>query len=279
MTSFIHADQNLEIAQRPVYKDFNTYVKIKLGSRWAVYDKELKEANLASENRAHKSNELSQRCLDAMALLGDIKHIPDAEEALKRGQDVGRFRNLELMRSSIEKWLNIEFMELKSLQLVAIAPSSDPSPNHGASIFILNHPEVAFDNSLDLTDVEILAKGIQSIILFSEAKRFTLYADSVKSSPRFKEIVSGMHAADPSTRTVRSLLQSLRNYEQSISGKDDLEKERTQNPNYKKDIKAYLASVHGTNEDLPYIDSKERKSVHFTEKELSHDKSGDRRSK
>jgi len=183
------------------------------------------------------------------------------------------------MRSSIERWLNIEFMEQKSLQLVAIAPSSDPSPNHGASIFILNHPEVAFDNSLDLTDAEILAKGVPSIILLSEAKRLTLYADSVKSSPRFKEIVSGMHAADPSTRTVRSLLQSLRNYEQSISGKDDLEKERTQNPNYKKDIKAYLASVYGTNEDLLYIDSKERKSVHFTEKELSHDKSGDRRSK
>jgi hypothetical protein len=250
-----------------------------------------------------------------MALLGDIKPIPDAEEALKRknyhrcflavdnyymrsgGQDVGRFRmeaesfriqpgqdlnsHLELMRSSIERWLNIEFMEQKSLQLVAIvAPSSDPSLNHGASIFILNHPEVAFDNSLDLTDAEILAKGEPSIILLSEAKRFTLYADSVKSSPRFKDIVSGMHAADPSTRTVRSLLQSLRNYELSTSGKDDLEKERSQNPNYKKDIKAYLASVHGTNEDLPHSDSKEMKSVHFTAKgESSHDKSGDKRSK
>jgi hypothetical protein len=65
----LHADQNLEIAKRPVCKDFNTYVKAKLGSRWAVYDKELKEAHIASEKRAHKSNELSQRCLDAMALL------------------------------------------------------------------------------------------------------------------------------------------------------------------------------------------------------------------
>jgi hypothetical protein len=170
-------------------------------------------------------------------------------------------------------------MEIKSLQLSSSAASADPRINHGASIFILNHPEVAFDNSLDLTDAEILAKGDPSIVLLSEAKRFTLYADSVKSSPRFKDIVSGMHAADPSTRTVRSLLHSLLNYELSISGKDDLEKERTQNPNYKKDIKAYLASVHGTNADLPYIDSKERKSVHFTEKESSHDKSGDRRSK
>jgi hypothetical protein len=75
-----------------------------------------------------------------------------------------------------------------------------------------------------------------------------------------------MHAADPSTRTVRSLLQSLRNYELSTSGKDDLEKERSENPNYKKDIKAYLALVHGTTVDLPQSDSKEKKSVHFTAK-------------
>jgi len=82
-----------------------------------------------------------------------------------------------------------------------------------------------------------------------------------------------MHAADPSTRTVRSLLQSLRNYELSTSGKDDLEKERSQNPNYKKDVKAYLESVHG-NEDLPQSDSKEKKSVHFTSKgESSYGKS------
>ena len=178
------------------------------------------------------------------------------------------------MRSSIERWLNIEFMEIMSLQLSSTAASADPSINHGASIFILNHPEVAKDNSLDLTDAEIIAKGDPSIVLLSEAKRFTLYADSVKSSPRFKDIVSGMHAADPSTRTVRSLLQSLRNYELSTSGKDDLEKERSENPNYKKDIRAYLAVVHGTNEDLPHSDSKEKKSVHFTAKgESSRDNS------
>ena len=113
----LHADQNLEIENKPVCKDFNIYVKAKLGSHWAVYDKELKEAHIASEKRAHNSNELSQRCLDAMALLGDIKPIPDAEEALKRkdyhrcflavdnyymrlgGQDVGRFREKKLSRS------------------------------------------------------------------------------------------------------------------------------------------------------------------------------------
>ena len=308
----ILSDQALETLKYPTCTDFNIYVKVKLGTRWAIYDKELKEAYITSEKRAQKSNELSQRCLDAMALLGDIKHIPCAEEALKRkdyyrcflavdnyymrsgGQDVGRFRkeaesfrlqpgqdlnsHLELMRSSIERWLNIEFMEQKYLELSATASSSDPHLNHGASLFILNHPEVAFDNSLDLTDAEILAKGPPSIILLSEAKRFTMYADSVKSSPRFKDIVSGMHAADPSTRTVRSLLQSLRNYELSTSGKDDLEKERSLHPNYKKDIKAYLDSVHG-NEDLFQTDSKEKKSVHFTSSTKGESSSRDTSSK
>ena len=126
------------VEQRLMNRQFrNDDVKVKLGTRWAIYDKELKEAYIASEKRAHKSNELSQRCLDVMALLGDIKYIPNAEEALKRkdyhrcflavdnyymrsgGQDVGRFRkdaesfrlqpgqdlnsHLELMRSSIER--------------------------------------------------------------------------------------------------------------------------------------------------------------------------------
>ena len=176
----LHADQLSVIANKPECKDFNKYVRVRLGTRWAIYDKELREAHFASEKRAQKSNELSQRCLDAMALLGDIKAIPDAEDALKRkdyhrcflavdnyymrsgGQDVSRFRkeaesfrlqpgqdlnsHLELMRSSIERWLNIEFMEIKSLQLSSTAASADPSINHGASIFILNHPEVAKDN-------------------------------------------------------------------------------------------------------------------------------------
>jgi hypothetical protein len=81
----LYSDLLVVSAKKPECKDFNKYVKVKLGTRWAIYDKELRVAHfVASEKRAHKSNEQSQRCLDAMALLGDIKHIPDAEEALKR---------------------------------------------------------------------------------------------------------------------------------------------------------------------------------------------------
>ena len=107
-------------------------------------------------------------------------------------------------------------------------------------MFILDHPEVAFDNSLDLTDAEILKKGPDSLVLLSEAKRFTLYSDSVKSSPRFKQIVTTMHAENKSTRTVKTLLASLRNFELSTSGNDMLKEERSYHPSYKKEIRAYL---------------------------------------
>ena len=91
----------------------------------------------------------------------------------------------------------------------------------------------------------------------------------------------GSDDTDTSSRTVRSLLKSLRNYELSTSGKDDLDKEKSENPNYKKDIISYLDVVYKKNKDLPHSDSKEKKSVHFTTKgDSSNDNtSKDRKSK
>ena len=200
------------------------------------------------------------------------------------GQDVNKFRaeaesfriqpgqdlnsHLDLMRASIERWLNIEHMELKLLQLGSKATSSDPDQNLGASMFILDHPEVAYDNSYDSTDAEIQAKGPNLVILLSEAKRFTLYSNSVKSSPRFKNIVLTMHAADESSRTVKALITSLRNFELSNFGGDLLKEERKAHPNYKKEIKTYLDLVY-----LKKTESEEDKFSNFTEKDMSHDKS------
>ena len=38
----LHADQLLETAKYPACIDFDIYVKVKLGTRWAIYDKDLK---------------------------------------------------------------------------------------------------------------------------------------------------------------------------------------------------------------------------------------------
>ena len=91
-----------------------------------------------------------------------------------------------------------------------------------------------------MTEVEILAHGPPSVILLSEAKRFTIYSNSVKTSPRFKRIVESFHTQVESLRTVRSLLTAIRNFETSNSGRDQITEERRQNTNWHKDLKSYL---------------------------------------
>ena len=86
-------------------------------------------------------------------------------------------------------------MESKLLELGSVTEMS-------ASKFVLDHPVVAYNNSYDMTDAEILAQGHPSVILLSEANRFTIYSKSVKSSPRFKRTVEGFYAQDESMRTV-----------------------------------------------------------------------------
>ena len=76
------ADIATEIAKDPRCSEFTHYIKIKLGSYLVTYENELKEAQISNEKRAYKSNEQSKRCLDCIALLGDIKHIPNAEQAI-----------------------------------------------------------------------------------------------------------------------------------------------------------------------------------------------------
>ena len=92
-----------------------------------------------------------------------------------------------------------------------------------------------------MTGHEISVKGSHSVILLSEAKRFSLYTNSVKSSPRFKRIVEQFHTEDESKRTVRALITSLRNFEISNSGSEQLNQERLENKQRKRDhLKSYL---------------------------------------
>jgi hypothetical protein len=153
---------------------------------------------------------------------------------IQPGQDLNS--HLDLLQRAIERWLNIELMESKLLEIGSATKMS-------ASKFVLDHPEVAYNNSYDMTDAEILAQGKPSVLLLSEAKRFTIYSNSVKSSPRFRRIVEGFHSQDESKRTVRSLLAAIRNFEISNSGRDQITEERRQNVDWRKDLQSYLAIV------------------------------------
>ena len=273
-------------------RDWSKYITTRLGFQKPAYEAKLNQAREENQKRSLKHSDQSKKCLDALALLGDIKCIPEAEVAISNrhfhecflavdhhymclgGQDTALFRNevesyyiqpgqdlnshLDLLQHAIERWLNIELMESKLLELGSATKMS-------ASKFVLDHPEVAYNNSYDMTDAEILAQKKPTVILLSEAKRFTIYSNSVKSSPRFKRIVEEFHSRDESLRTVRSLLAAIRNFEISNSGRDQITEERRQNSDWRKDLQSYLTIVQKRDLDPSIIKSPtQEKSASFT---------------
>jgi len=84
---------------------------------------------------------------------------------IQPGQDLNS--HLDLVQSLLERWLNIEHMVLKFLQLGSQpTASSSTSVRMSASKFVLDHPEVAKDNSYDMTDHEISAKESHSVFYY-----------------------------------------------------------------------------------------------------------------
>ena len=99
------------------------------------------------------------------------------------------------------------------------------------------------------------------MILLSEAKRFTIYSNSVKSNPLFKRIIEVFHTKDESMRTVRSLLAAIRNFELSNYGQDLITEERRQNPNWPKDLKSYLDNIQKRDLDGTTVNSSAKKNL------------------
>jgi hypothetical protein len=291
----------LELGDPIDKKDWVKYISTKLGFQKPAYDLKLREAQENNQKRSLKHSDQVKRCLDCLALLGDIKCIPDAEAAIAErdyhrcflavdnhymllgGQDTELFRkevesyriqpgqdlnsHLDLLQHAIERWLNIELMESKLLELVStqIHSTTPGMSKLSASKFVVDHPEVAYNNSYDMTDAEILAKKAPTVILLSKAKRFTIYSNSVKSNPRFKRIIEVFHTKDEYMRTVRSLLAAIRNFEFSNSSRDLITEERRQNPNWPKDLKSYLNNIQKRDMDGTTVNtSAKEKSVSFT---------------
>jgi hypothetical protein len=111
-----------------------------------------------------------------------------------------------------------------------------------------------------MTDYEISVKGSRSVNLLSETKRFTLYSNSIKSSPRFKRIVEQFHTEDESLPTIKALITSLKNFELSNSGSEQLTQERRKNRQWKRDLKSYLDIILKRDQSTDEIPTKEEKS-------------------
>ena len=72
----------IELGDPPDKKDWPKYVSAKFGFQKPAYDLKLKEALENNQKRSFKHSDQVKRCLDCLALLGDIKCIPDAEAAI-----------------------------------------------------------------------------------------------------------------------------------------------------------------------------------------------------
>ena len=83
---------------------------------------------------------------------------------IQPGQDLNS--RLDLLQYAIERWLNIA--KLLESGSASIHPTMPGMAKLSASKFVLDHPEeVAYNNSYDMADAEILAQGPPAVMLLS----------------------------------------------------------------------------------------------------------------
>ena len=205
----------IELGDLPDKKDLSKYLfSAKLGFQRPAYDLKLREAQENNQKRSLKHSDQVKRCLDCLALLGEIKCIPDAEAAIANrdyhrcfiavdyyylrlgGQDTELFirkevesyriqpgldlnSHLDLLQHSIERWLNIEHMEGKLLELglKPVFSISTGTVKLSDSKFVLDHPKVASDNScrdpckgISLSYPPLRSKTVHDLFQFGKIK-------------------------------------------------------------------------------------------------------------
>lgn len=72
----------IERGDTPDNKDWSKYITTRLGFQKPAYEAKLNQAREDNQKRSLKHSDQSKKCLDALALLGDIKCIPEAELAI-----------------------------------------------------------------------------------------------------------------------------------------------------------------------------------------------------
>ena len=72
----------IERGDPPDNRDWSKYITTRLGYQKPAYEAKLNQAREENQKRSLKHSDQSKKCLDALALLGDIKCIPEAELAI-----------------------------------------------------------------------------------------------------------------------------------------------------------------------------------------------------
>ena len=106
----------IERGDSPDNRNWSRYITTRLGFQKPTYEAKLNQAREDNQKRSLKHSDQSQRCLDALALLGDIKCIPEAEATISNRDYHGCFlavdnfymclggQDTELFRKEVESY-------------------------------------------------------------------------------------------------------------------------------------------------------------------------------
>lgn len=170
---------------------------------------------------------------------GNVKAFEDEVEAyeLQPGQDL--HSHLEAVTQAMKRWANVQYLQN------CLHAERD---NDEASVPLIDIPEsVGILNSGDSTDAEIRNWTNPKVpVVISELRRFEIIRHSVAKSSRFKNLADTFSSFNEREKTVKSLLQKLRNQEISNAGQLALKDERKANPNWQKKLVEYLEEIKGS---------------------------------
>jgi hypothetical protein len=152
---------------------------------------------------------------------------------LQPGQDLNT--HLTTVCKALERWNTIVFIEEEAMR----------TNYRDASNYVLEHPEVAIDNSGELTDAEVLATPHRQLVLH-ESKRLKIYVQSLADSPRFQHVIHTLYQLPETERTVRKFLNDCRIFESSMLGQMVLQTERSTCPNWKEKAQTHVNKVQST---------------------------------
>lgn len=170
---------------------------------------------------------------------GNVKAFEDEVEAyeIQPGQDL--HSHLEAITQAMKRWANVQYLQN------CLHAERD---NDETTVPLIDIPEsVGILNSGDSTDAEIRNWTNPKVpVVISELRRFEIIRHSVAKSLRFKNLADSFSSLNEREKTVKLLLQKLRNQEISNAGQLALKDERKADPNWQKKLLEYLREIKGS---------------------------------
>jgi len=245
------------------------FIAAKLGIQIHAFNAFLEKSHFQLQKSITAKSDERKACHECISKFGSLTQIPAAETALRSynfhlcyteiqsfylrmgtndaelfekeakshrlqlGQDLNT--HLTTVCKALERWNTIVFIEEEAMR----------TNYRDASNYALEHPEIAIDNSGEMTDAEVLATPHRQLVLH-EPKRLKIYVQSLADSPRFQHVIHTLYQLPETERTVRKFLNDCRTFESSMLGQMVLQTERSTCPNWKEKAQTHVNKVQST---------------------------------